>query len=608
MLYLQLMLAKKHIIFFFIALLYVPSILAQENDVQQASIANNYYNQGEFEKALLIYKKLYEKKPYSFNYLYKIVDSYQQLEQYDLAEAVLRSRLEKRTMPAILIELGYNYQLIDSITEAKELYTQAINTIDSKPNNVYTIGLRFEKHFLLEEAIITYKKGATLLPERNFNAQLARIYGDLGDIENMFSSYIDYVAYKPSNLNNIKRSLNQFVSENKANDNNKKLRVLLLKRIQAQPDIHWYDLLSWLYVQEKQYGKSFVQEKALYKRNPESLDRIIDLAYTALDNDDTDTAVSIFNYLLEASQDNDNILLAHQALLEIDTERATTAKDLQQIDKQYQKLFSTYGLFGSTLQLQLSYGEFLAFHFNQPVEASTFLRRASKLDISNYQQALVKLKLADILVLQEKFNEALIYYTQIKANLKNSTIAQEAAYKIAKTSYYKGDFDWAESQLKVLKSSTTQLIANDALDLKLTISDNKYDDTTQTALSYYAKANLFAFQNKTEEAIKLLDKVLTEHNGESITDQALFTQAKLYEKQKQYEKAKANYQKIITDYPEEILIDDAHYYLAELYIKHLGLPEEAKPLFEKIIFEYKDSIYFVEARKKFRMLRGDTIN
>ena len=139
------------------------------------------------------------------------------------------------------------------------------------------------------------------------------------------------------------------------------------------------------------------------------------------------------------------------------------------------------------------------------------------------------MKLADILVLQEKFNEALIFYSQIQASLKNSTISQEARFKVAKTSYYKGDFDWAESQLKILESSTSQLIANDVLELKLLISDNKYEDSTQTALKYYAKADLSAFQTKTDEAIAILDKILKEHKGQSIKIKHSYKQAQLFE-------------------------------------------------------------------------------
>tara|TARA_B100001063_G_C16748900_1_gene549109 strand:- start:842 stop:2071 length:1230 start_codon:yes stop_codon:yes gene_type:complete len=409
-------------------------------------------------------------------------------------------------------------------------------------------------------------------------------------------------------MNNIKRAVSDFISENKDNENNVYLRRLLLKKIQQEPNPYWYELLSWLYVQEKAYNKSFIQEKALYKRNPESLDRIIELAVTALGDNDSETSKDIFNYVLETTQDATTALTAHQYILEIDTQNATSKKELDVIDKAYNELFDQFGKSELTLPLQLAYGEFLAFHLKDTESATSFLRKSMKLNISEFQEAKVKLLLADILVLQERFNEALIFYSQIQLSLKNSTISQEARFKVAKTSYYKGDFDWAESQLKILKSSTSQLIANDALDLKLLISDNKWEDSTQTALKYYAKADLYSFQNKTDEAISLLDKILEEHKGESIIDQALFQQAKLFEKKKQYNKAEANYLKIIADYREDILADDAHYYLAELYNTHLAKPEEAKQLYEKIIFDFEDSIYFIESRKKFRMLRGDSIN
>ena len=548
------------------------------------------------------------KKPYSYKYIYKLVDTYQQLEQYDEAEQLLISFLEKSKVPMLYIELGYNYQLKDSISLAKSYYKQAIEYIDEKPNYIYSIGKKFEDHSLQEEAITVYKKGIALKPDKNYNLQLARIYGDQGNVEEMFSNYLDYIAFKPNYMNNIKRAFSDFISESSTNENNTYLRKLLLKKIQQQPDTYWYELLSWLYVQERAYNKSFIQEKALYRRNPESLERIIELALTALNDNAYDTSTAIFNYIIETSQDLAMVLTSHQYLLEIRAKTATSQKELEDIDKAYQDLFTTFGTYESTIALQLAYGDFLAFYYDKPKEASTFLKKTIKLGVSPYQEAKVKLKLADILVLQEKFNEALIFYSQIQNNLKNSTISQEARFKVAKTSYFKGDFDWAESQLKILKASTSQLIANDALDLKLLISDNKYDDSTQTALKLYAKADLLAFQNKTKDAINILNKVLEEHKGESITDQALFKQAKLFEKQKEYPKAEKNYLAIISDYKEDILADDAYFYLAELYNTVINNPEEAKLLYEKIIFEHEDSIYFIEARKKYRMLRGDAIN
>ncbi|MAB48478.1 MAG: hypothetical protein CMC05_07595 [Flavobacteriaceae bacterium] len=578
------------------------------NSQNSEVLADSYYKKGEFNKALVIYENLNKEKPYNYNYLFKLIDTHQQLEQFDAAENILIQRLEKRKNPTLVVELGYNYQLKDSLDKAKNLYKEAIDYIDEKPTYVYSVAKKFEDHSLLDEAIQVYDKGKILMPEKNYSIQLARIYGDQGNIEKMFENYIEYIAYRPNYMNNIKRAVSDFISENKDNENNVYLRRLLLKKIQQEPNPYWYELLSWLYVQEKAYNKSFIQEKALYKRNPESLDRIIELAVTALGDNDSETSKDIFNYVLETTQDATTALTAHQYILEIDTQNATSKKELDVIDKAYNELFDQFGKSELTLPLQLAYGEFLAFHLKDTESATSFLRKSMKLNISEFQEAKVKLLLADILVLQERFNEALIFYSQIQLSLKNSTISQEARFKVAKTSYYKGDFDWAESQLKILKSSTSQLIANDALDLKLLISDNKWEDSTQTALKYYAKADLYSFQNKTDEAISLLDKILEEHKGESIIDQALFQQAKLFEKKKQYNKAEANYLKIIADYREDILADDAHYYLAELYNTHLAKPEEAKQLYEKIIFDFEDSIYFIESRKKFRMLRGDSIN
>lgn len=574
---------------------------------QNEQLAESYFKRGEFEKALLSYQKLYEKTKGNYKYLYKLIETHQQLEQYEEVQILLLERISKGNNPTLLVELGYNYQLKGNTEMSETYFTDAIIAINEKPGFSYSVAKRFQDHSLLDKAIIVYKKGMTLNPKQNYNVQLARIYGELGNIEEMFSNYIDYIALKPEFLNNGKRAFSDFISENSDNENNISLRKLLLKKIQAQPDEMWYDMLSWLYIQEKAYSKAFVQEKALYRRNPESLSRITDLALTATTEKDYETANTIFNYILENSQDIETKLTAHQYLLDIEITN-TNKKDLKDIQEKYIELFKQYGTYEQTISLQIAYGDFLSFNLHKPEEASRFLKKSLELELSLFQEATVKLKLGDILVFQEKFNEALIYYSQIQANLKNSTISQQARYKVAKTSYYKGDFEWAESQLKILKSSTSQLIANDALDLKLLISDNIQEDSLHTALRLYSKADLFAFQNKNDEAISLLDKVLKEHKGETIEDQALFMQAKLFEKTKQYEKAATNYEYIIANYRDEILADDAHFYLGELYQMQLGEPEKAKPLYENIIFNHEDSIYFIEARKRFRMLRGDAIN
>ena len=573
----------------------------------QEELANDYFEKGKFDKALSIFQKLEKENQRNTNYKIKIVEIYRQLEQLDEAETYLLNTLNQYDNPLFLVELGYNFELKNDPVKAEEYYNLANQKIYENPSYAYTISKAYENHSLLENAILVYTKAMELNPDLNFNIQLARIYGEQGNIEKMFNSYLDFIQENHSYIDHTKRSISGFISEDGENENNLILKSILLKKIQKEPNLLWNKLLSWLFVQQKDFRKSFVQEKAIFNRNPESLQRIVDLALISMEQKNNEVAKEILNYIIDKSQETNTVIKANNFLLSIETNEVTD-NDYTQIQAKYDQLFNDFGLNHQTIDLQLSYAQFLAFNLNKTNESISFLKNSLNQPLSVQQAAQLKLKLGDILVFQEKFNEALIYYTQIQRSLKNSPISQEARFKVAKASYYKGDFDWAESQLKILKSSTSQLIANDALDLKLLISDNKFEDSTQTALKLYAKADLLAFQNRSNDAILVLNDLLANHKGETIEDQALLFQAKLYEKTNQYLKAESNYKKIMETWREDILIDDAIYMLAELYTNYLGQEDKAKELYEQIIFDHADSIYFVESRKKYRALRGDVIN
>jgi tetratricopeptide (TPR) repeat protein len=259
-----------------------------------------------------------------------------------------------------------------------------------------------------------------------------------------------------------------------------------------------------------------------------------------------------------------------------------------------------------TLSLQLIQAHFTAFNLKKPEEGKAIVKRALELQLNDYEMANAKMELADILLFEEKFNQALIYYSQIELDLKNDVMAHEASLKAAKTSYFKTDFAWALKQFKELKSANTQLIANDALEYFLLINDNTVADSTQTALKHFAKGDYLLYQNRNQEAVTQFQSILKNHKGQEIEAVTLLRLGKIYEKKGDFALALSQYQMIIDQHSDGIYIDEALYFSAEIYNKQL-LPEKAKPLYEKILFNHQDSIYFVEARKKFRQLRGDTI-
>lgn len=590
--------------YFLLCLFFVISLQSQED-----FLAKQYFNDGDFDKAVVFYEKLVEQNPRRTDYSEGLVACYQQLERYDDAETFLLNKIEQTyAFPTFFIELGYNYTLKEQPDKAAEYYQRAIQKIEENPNFGYAVGYRFQKYALLDEAITAYTKAMALKPELNYDFQLARIYGEKGDIEKMYQSYLSLIYEGKTSRANVLRNLDDFITDDPSNENNVKLRKTLLLNAQKNPDILWNELLSWLFIQQNQYKNAFSQERAIYKRTGESsLDRLGNLGEIALENGDKETAIDAFEFIVENAGQPSTKLRGELNLIDIELLDAK-GKKLDAVEKKFKSLLEDYGYDSKTLQLQIAYANFLTFKKENPEPAIAMLKKSLEEPLGRFGKAYVKMALGDILVYSQRFNEALIYFSQVQKSLKNDVLGQDARFKVAQTSFYKGDFDWALTQLKVLRGSTSQLIANDAMQLSLLISDNSFEDSTQTALKKYARADLLAYQNKDEQAITILDDILENHKGEKIEDEALLRQGRLFETQRKFAEAQLNYQKIVEFYGEDILADDAHFALAQLYENQLSDTEKAKYHYEKIIYNYQDSYYFPQARKNFRRLRGDILN
>ncbi|WP_324720365.1 tetratricopeptide repeat protein [Salinimicrobium sp. HB62] len=574
---------------------------------QSEQLAKNYFDRGEFEKAENIYEKLLKQEPYNASFFYGLIATYQQLEKYNQAEKLLKERVNNTAnAPHYLVELGHNYELQGNASQADQFYAEALRAIESRPNYAFSIARSFEKYSKLDRAVTAYELGMKMNPDAEYNIQLARLYGEQGEIEKMFSNYIDVLGNNPNLLPGVSRIYGQFITDDPKNEANLIFRKLLLKRLQEDQNILYNGMLSWLFVQQKEYQKAFQQEKAIYRRSGQGLGAILRLTVMAREEGQPATALEVLDFVIAEAPNEDLKLQAHQLRLNILQETLPQEK-YSEIEAGYNTLFETYGSGSQMLSLYIDYANFLAFKQQKISEAEVVLRNFLDRDLKKLEEAALKMALADILVLDEKFNQALIYYSQVQNLVENDVIAQMARFKVAKTSYYKGDFDWATIQLDVLKSATSQLISNDAMELSLLISENSQEDSTRTALKKYARADLLAFQEKNSKAIEVLDSVLTQHKGEKIEDDALLKQAGLYEQAREYAKAEKNYLAIIEHYKNGVLGDNAHFYLAELYADKLEEPGKAQEFYEKIIFNYADSIYFVDARKKFRQLRGDEL-
>ena len=576
---------------------------------QSEDLARNYLDQGDYEKAASIFGNLHKKNPGQQNWLLGYVEALQAMGKTEDAERVLKTYLtEIGEYPNIQIELGYVYQKQSDTIKAQEYYQRAIAQVQARPGFSYSVGNVFQKYGLLDLAVQTYETAQEIEPRSNNTIQLARIYGEQSNHLKMFENYVDLIAENTSYFQILNRNFTQYITGDRNNPANIALKRVLLQRSQKNPELIFNQMLSWLFVQQEDYAKAFAQERAIYQRQElKSLDRIIDLALISKEENELISAEEMLYFSVEKASSQRELLSAERELLLVRQLMMASSDEIEAIEEAYARFIEKIGRNRDSFLIQKDFVEFFAYQKHNVSKALLQIELIEKQDL--YQQQIAELKLlqADLMVQDSKFNQALLLYTQVEKIIPNTDIAREARFKVAKTSYYTGDFDWALTQLKVLKSSASQLTANDAMELALLIKDNSQEDTLRTDLKLVAKADLLLFQNQPIQALAILEGVLKDYQSPSIVDEVLFRIAKVYLVNQDVEKALPYLQQIADKHGDEILADNANFLLGTLYMDELKAPDQAKSYFETLIFNHPDSLYFVDARKRFRMLRGDQI-
>jgi tetratricopeptide (TPR) repeat protein len=294
--------------------------------------------------------------------------------------------------------LGYNFQLQKQPEKADTNYKNAIDKINENPNNVYLIARDFEQKVLLSQAIEAYTLAQKLNPETNFDYQIALLQGQLGNINFMIDSLLEYANKYPNNLLLVQNQLNRFLAEDHSKIFADTLRKALLLRTQKTQDIFWNEFMSWFFISQKEYNKAFIQEKAVYKRNPENFSRLFNLARLASQEKEVDTEKEILTFILDYATDANVILDMNYSLLQIDIEKAKK-ENYPLITERFNKLFNDFGYGSNTIKLQVLKAHFEAFYLKQFEAAKSMLNKALQLPLNQYAKAEVKLELADILLL-----------------------------------------------------------------------------------------------------------------------------------------------------------------------------------------------------------------
>lgn len=595
-----------------ILFLLVPAVLfGQNNDLQNmANLASKYYQDKEFGKAAELYEQLYASTK-SEGYFNIYFDCLLGIPDYDKAEKAIKKGLRGNSADSFwYLQWGFLKKAQGQIAESAKMYEKAISTLSENPTEYPNLANQFINRREYEYAEKVYIKARASQNPAIYNYELARIYYYMRNYDRMLNEYLEWMKQKESNLEIVKSNLQSVLSMDNDGEISKQLKTYVLKRIQQEPAQLIYNrLLIWLFIQDKNFVAATRQAIALDKRTGTEDANVFELANVSASNKFYDEAAKAYDYLIIKGKKAEYYNLASQQRMRMNYDRfvdegvldVSRAKELQNM---FSQTFVTLGISAETVELQIAYTHLLAFYLNQPSEAIKTLTNGLAMPGVNMQQiSVLKAELSDVYVYSGDLWEAVITYSQVIESNKANPLGDDVKFKKAKLGYYMGNFSWAKAQLDALRASTSKLIANDAMELSLFISDNLETDSTATPLKIFARADLYLFRNNFPEAIAALDSVSTIYPDNSLIDDVDFRKAGILQKQGKYEEASVLLNTIVKNHSWEMLADDALFQLATIYKNKLNRKPEAMELFKKILTDYPGSVYVVDARNEYRKMQ-----
>ncbi len=599
---------------FLLATLFSLNIAIAQDGGSDQQLAQHYYSNGEFDKALVYYDKLYAKNPSKFNFT-RYTECLVQTNDTKRAEKTYKRQISRNNLDQeykILFAIFYEDQ--GAQNKADGIYTKLIDELRASSISVIQLYNAFKGQSKMDMAFQTLEKGRKLLKKTYpLNYYFAEFYAYKGETQKMMDEYLDLIDYHSSYANDLKRILSSKIDfPQEDSEEYDILKIALIERTQKNPNnTHYSEMLTWLFIQRQNFEAAFVHVKALDKRTQSGGRYVFNLGEICVENKDYRTAKKCFQYIVDGGKTEPYFIRAQNAVLNVRFLQVTTLRDYSQAEvletiDAYDEALNRVGRSYASLPLILEKTYIQAFYANKANDAMIDLEQALDISrISDMQRAKIKMQLADIRVLHGDIWDAALMYSQVDKDFKFETIGHEAKFKNARIFYYDGEFDYAQSQLDVLKQSTSKLIANDALKLSLLITDNFGLDSNYKAMTWFANADLLIEQHQYNAAYSLFDSIIENFPAHALGDEILLKKAHSLQLRGEWTKAVDALDELLKFHATDILADDALFQLGDIYENNLMNPEKAKEYYRDLLFNHKGSLYTVEARKRFQKLRGE---
>ncbi|MCD8528434.1 MAG: tetratricopeptide repeat protein, partial [Chitinophagales bacterium] len=156
---------KKTVFIFWFLIL---GIFTFAQDAKTLALAKQYYQTGDYEKAVKLFEELYKEDASNEYYYTSLLNSYLRLKDYNSAESLVKKQLKKNKDNAYFnLDLANVYLQNNKEKEADAIYNEVINSLAPQESEIQSVANKFIQLQETDYAIKTYVKGRELLKNQN---------------------------------------------------------------------------------------------------------------------------------------------------------------------------------------------------------------------------------------------------------------------------------------------------------------------------------------------------------------------------------------------------------------------------------------------------------
>lgn len=599
------------------------AVVAQQDQSQNMfRLAQSLEQQGDHERALMIYSDLYNLDSNNYVYFDAVRRGNIQLKKY--AEAIRISSRRFRMTPYdfnLQANIGSLYSMAGNERAADSVWNAVLSAANK--NHMYYRGVANEQmnQRLFDKAIGTYLRGRSEIGDPFlFANELGYLYSFMMDYKNTAREYLLMMKQNEQQFDFVQSRLSAVVARQ---DGLQSVIAVVEEELKNKRTIPLLRLQIWLYMEGNRFTDAFTVAQTIESLVISNGQEIFNFAERVFREHEYHIASAAYALALKSSTRASFAPAARYGYARCIEELSLLGQTIALPEQTNSTLLESRPTFSGAITLYASLAKELPF---SAVGANAlyrigWIRYKQLYDLDGALQVFdsvlaispagpmvptVLSSIGEILTAQNKLSDAAVKYRMMStspySNQDQKTMAQ---FRLAEIQFFRNDFDSALALLKPLTENLKADESNDALLLQYFITEHRLQFTD--ALKQFSRAELLARQFKTSEAVQDFRSVNDLYPTAPLADETLLKIAEYSIQLKRFPEALAAYLKLLEEYKESTEKDRTQFKIGELYHYYVVDTQKAIAAYERVLEQYPLSLFADEARKRIRQLRGDSI-